>query len=101
MAFDRPIEQLTLREMFTNAERLTSELTEHLERGFLPKIHGLGKLVRPPAELDPDEVVEDLTVRNHTAQVLDSEKFMAELFEKTERYLQAIDHAVGRILNDG
>lgn len=96
---ERPVEQLTVRELFTEAERLTRELVDHLEKAFSPRTHNLLRLVRPPK--DPHEdvpFVEDGVIRNHAAQILESERFTEQLYDKLHRYCQAIDKKVTTIV---
>ncbi len=94
------VEHLPLRELFTDAERLTRELIDHIERGFLPKCGRLNELCQSiPAELGPDDI-EDITIRNHAAQVLESEQFTQQFYENTENYLFAINRAVGKITGE-
>lgn len=95
---DDPIEQLTLREMVTQSERLCRELTEHLELGFLPKLQDLGRLVRPTPTGSFATDIEDITVRHGVAGVLESEAFTGQLYHKFSRYCEAIDRAVSRIV---
>ena len=45
---------MTLREMLTEAERLTRELGEHLDQSFIPKCHELSRLLRPINGEPPD-----------------------------------------------
>ena len=96
----RPVEQLTLRELFIDAERLTRELIEHVEQGFLPKAHSLEKLVRVGLEENALDDVRDVTVRNRASELLESEKFTGELCERAEKYFAAIDASVNRILEE-
>jgi hypothetical protein len=99
---ERSVGQLTLREMLVEAERLTRELSEHLDQAFLPKCHELSRLVRPINGEPPDlRALEDVTVRTHAARILESETFTDAVFEKLAEYSQAIDHAVGRIVVEG
>lgn len=100
MARQRSIEQLTLRDMFTEAERLTRELTEHLEQGFNPKVSELLQLVRPTPSGAPASNVEDITVRNHVADVLDSENFTARLYKTLDVYLEGINRSASRIVGE-
>ncbi|MFM9960941.1 MAG: hypothetical protein ACKV2Q_06925 [Planctomycetaceae bacterium] len=93
---ERPVSQQTLREQFTNAEQLTKELVDHLEHHLLPKIHDLRKLVQ--TELKGEAVVEDITVRNQAANVLESTRFADELSEKMTDYFTSINQAVARII---
>lgn len=93
---ERPISQQTLREQFTHAEQLTKELLDHLEHNLLPKIHDLKKLVQ--TELKGEAVVEDITVRNHTANVLESARFADEVSDKMTAYFTSINQSVARII---
>ena len=94
------IDHLPLRELFTGAERLTRDLIDHIERGFLPKCSRLNEICQPISEQSGEEEIEDITIRNHSAQVLDSEKFTHEFYENTQTYLVAIDQAVAKITGE-
>ena len=99
---ERPVGQLTLREMLTDAERMTRELGEHLDQAFIPKCHELTRLVRPINGEPPDvRSLEDVTVRTQAARILEVETFTDGLFEKLMKYCQAIDHSVGKIVSEG
>lgn len=97
---ERPVEQLTVRELFTEAERLTRELVDHLENGFSPKTHNLLRLVRPPKDPHHDDgpFVEDGVIRTHAAQILESERFTEQLYDKLLRHCQEIDRKVTTIV---
>ncbi len=93
----RSIDQLTLRELFKDAERLTREVTEHVDQGFTPKSLALTRLVSPSPG-DPEyKRVEDLTVRNQVSEVLKSEDFTDQLHEKLVPYYTAIERSVSQI----
>ncbi len=85
--------------MFTEAEHLTRELCDHLERGVVPKIQSLGRAVRPTKGSDDPSLVEDGVVRNQAVQVLESDQFTEQLAEKLTRLLGAIDKNVERIVS--
>ncbi len=93
---ERPIQQQTLREQFTQAEQLTKELIDHLEHNLLPKIHDLKKLAQ--ADLKGESVVEDVTARNHAAKTLESLGFADGLSDKMDAYFTSINQAVTEIL---
>jgi hypothetical protein len=94
---ERAVDQLTLRELFKDAERLTRELTEHIDQGFIPKSQALTRLVSPsPGDPEYDQI-EDLTVRNQVVEVLKSEDFTNQLHEKLAKYYTAIERNVARI----
>ena len=98
---DRPVSQLTLHNLFKDSERLTHELIEHLDRGFIPKVHDLRRLTRIHKSEPEAQPVEYVTVRSHSAQVLESEKFTHQLYEKLSKYLTAIDESVSRLVTEG
>ncbi|QDT94664.1 hypothetical protein [Gimesia aquarii] len=91
--------QLTLREMFSDTERLASELIEHLDLGFIPMNEQLIRLVRVVPDGIEKRRVEDVSVRNQAADLLKSENFTQELFEKLDEYLKAIDESVSQIIS--
>jgi hypothetical protein len=96
---DRPVEQLTARELFTEAERLTRELSDHLENGFVPRVHNLLRLVRPNPQHIEQVDVEDGVIRSHATLVLESERFTEQLYDKLQRYCEAIDRKVEGIVS--
>ena len=83
---------------------MSRELTEHVERNFLPRIKQLGRLVRPKSEsskeyeVDPEAGIEDNMVRNEVARVLESENYSDELFQVVRAYLESIDQEIDQIL---
>jgi len=90
---------LSLRDMFKESDKVVRDLTEHLDRGFYPKIRQLSRLVRP-TETEPFEPgVEDVTVRSHVKSVLDSELYTDQLYQKLSQYSDAINTSVSRIVN--
>ena len=97
---ERPIEQLTLRELFTDAEMLCRELTEHLEQSFLPRIRAVEQVVRNHNKREEREEIADATVRSRTAALLGSDDFSQQLFSRLEGYLAAIHDRAGRAVND-
>lgn len=102
---DRSPNEMTLREVFTSAERLTRELIEHLHQGFLPRTQELIRVVRrvEPARPGSSEAaaVTDTTVRSHVARVCESDEFTEQLYDRLLKHSVAIDESVTRLLNDG
>lgn len=98
------LEDLTLRDKFKKAHLVAREFTEHVEQGFLPRSQQLGRLVRPKYEsskdyeIDESAQVEDVTIRNEVARVLESENFSDELFQVVRAYLESIDQEIDHIL---
>ena len=89
---DPQIDELPLRVLFTDAERITRDLVDHLEHGFIPKVQALNTLM-----LEEGEQVEDTTVRNSAATVLEGHAFSRQLLEKLDNYYRAIDRSVSSI----
>ena len=81
---------MTLRQKLMEADKLTRELTDHLERGFVPKVHNLRRVTRHGSEVE-NESITDLTVRSTADLVLDSAAFTTELVRGLEQFLAAID----------
>lgn len=97
MARSLNLSQLTLRDKIREAARRAHDLNEHLEQAFVPKVHQLRKLTRPP---EPEATpVPDLTIRHHAAIVLDSENYTAGLDDEATALFAAIVEEVDQILN--
>lgn len=88
---ERPIEQLTLRDMFTDAEWLLRDLLAHLNQSFRPKARALNELVRSYHVPEERDAVPDTAVRSNAAALLGSDDYSRILFEKLDRYLSAIN----------
>jgi hypothetical protein len=87
---ERPIDQLTLREMFTNAESLLRDLVEHLDKSFHPKSRTLDELVRSYNVPDERDAISDAAIRTQVSTLLSSDDYSQAFFQKLERYLEAI-----------
>ena len=97
---ERPLEQLTLREMVISAEHLIRELSMHLEQAFLPKVNALEKMVAAHATQDECSLVQDVTVRNQAALVLQSDEFSQRLYKKLNDCLAAIERGTNQALSE-
>ena len=97
---ERSADQMTLRETFTGSERLTRELIEHLEQGFLPKVVELQKLVRPHSDVQIDPALQDAALRNSAIRLISSEEFSNQLFERLQSYCVRIDQSVAKMVGD-
>ncbi len=85
------LDDVPLRDLCKEAERMTRELIDHLERNQIPKTRELLNLVRPDSPLAPEgQIVQDITVRTSAARLIESQDFAAELFEKVSEYFSAI-----------
>lgn len=88
---ERPIEQLTLREIFTNAESLIRDLQDHLQNSFQPKSRAVEDLVRSHNIASERDAIADSTVRHHVAEMLGSDDYSETLIRKLDQYLAAIE----------
>jgi hypothetical protein len=99
---DRPMQSLSLREMLVEAERLSRELSEHLDQSFIPKCLELTRLVRPINGEPPDvRALEDVTLRTQAARILETETFTENVFQQLSEYCSAIEGAVNKIASEG
>lgn len=98
MAKTVDLNSLTLREKIHEAARKSRDMTEHLEQGFLPKVHALRKLTLPqdPAATTPP--VADITIRHHAAEVLESEEYTDRLDSEAMQYFEAVSREVADLL---
>jgi hypothetical protein len=72
------IDNLTLREKLRNVEKLTRELTDHLEKGFIPKARSLRRLARRGTDPEQRETVSDVAVREAVSTVVKSDQYTRE-----------------------
>lgn len=98
---EKAVDQFTVREMFTEAERIARELSDHLERGFVPKVGSLTRIIRPPKPGEEAVFVEDGVVRTHSAQILESDQFTEKLYIRLHDFCQAVESNVDRIVGGG
>jgi hypothetical protein len=84
--------------LFANAERLIRELTDHLDKGVLPKLVDLERLLRGASEPGRRDELSDPTVRSHAAGILSADDFTESLCWQLDEYLQAIDRALTKTL---
>ena len=87
------LEDMSLRDLVKNSERMTQELIDHLEQNFLPQVEELRQLVKSQGN------IADLTVRQQADKVLSSENYTAELFEKLNKHLGAITAGVTKVIH--
>lgn len=96
---ERPIEQMTLRDLFGSSDRLVRELTEHLEQSFLPRMRAAAEAVRSYNQAAERDEIPDSTVRSRIAALLASDDFSQHLFDRLERHLAAIDEGAKRAVS--
>lgn len=80
------IGQLTMREKIRGGQHLARELHEHLSQNLLPKVTELVAVCTPEGE----ERIADVTIRNQVANVLESERFLAQKEAELTAYAVAI-----------
>lgn len=90
------LESMTLRQKLIEADKLARELKDHLERGFVPKVHKLRRITRQGSDLDEEDVT-DVTVRSAVDQVLESDEFAHNLCQALRRFLTSIDDEIRQI----
>ena len=88
---ERPIEELTLREMFTGAESLIRDVEDHLHNSFLPKSRAAREKVSSNKVHSEQDFISDTTVRTHVAELLSSDDYSETLIKRLNDYLAAIE----------
>lgn len=94
------IDRLTLREKLRNVEKLSRELADHLERGFIPKAHSLRRLARNGNEPETRESVSDIAIREAVSTVVSSDNYTQNLTNETKRYLRSIQADINAMFNE-
>lgn len=89
------LENVPLRDLCKEAERITRELVDHLEKHLIPRTQELHELVLPDSpKAHSGQHIENITVRNSVSVLLESQAFSEELFEKANQYFNAIDRTL-------
>jgi hypothetical protein len=86
--------QLTLREKLSEAERLTRELMDHVEKGFIPRAHELRRVTRQGGD---SEEIADLTVRSTAEKFLESDQFARNLCGQLQEVLGLIQADIEKL----
>lgn len=94
------LEAMPLRDRVREAEQLVRELADHLERGFLPKIHEVRRLTRHTGSGDAESIM-DSTVRTTVDAALSSHEYSLELVRKLDRFLISIDREFQQLVSSG
>ncbi|MCA9112770.1 MAG: hypothetical protein KDA52_22650 [Planctomycetaceae bacterium] len=93
------LHNLSLRDKLKDVEKLTRELSDHLGRGFIPKVQSLRRLSRRATHPDQRDSVSDAAIRESVAAVLKSDEYAQELCQKTRDYLRSIQADVDGMFN--
>ena len=97
---DRPVEQMTLRDVFTESERTLRELIEHFEQHYQPRIYDLEKVVRLHSNSAELGQISDMTVRNQAAEALRGHEYARPLLLRLRDLLEGVDRGVQRTLGE-
>lgn len=87
-------DELTLRDRVTAAMRLNRELVEHLEQGFIPKVHSLRRATRPDKPGSDAIAPGDKTVHAAAASVLESDHFTVGIYQQLIAHCESVRKAV-------
>ena len=91
---ERPLNEMPLRDLFVHVEHQARDLADHLDLNFLPKLYSLDESVHPKEGTASE--ARDITVRNRTTEVLESDKFTQQILQKIHDCLNAINEALLR-----
>lgn len=92
----RSPESMTLRDRLIEAERLTRELVQHLDQGFVPKAHQLRRVARQGNESGHDEIT-DLSIRSTVDRTLEADDFTRLMGDQLSLFLESIDSDLRRL----
>ena len=92
------MDDLPLRRKLREADKLTRELTDHLEHGFIAKAHRLRRTARQGADPVEGDEVTDVVVRESVDTFLGSDDFARDICQRLTQYVTAIDRDIQRIL---
>lgn len=95
------LKHVPLHTVCKEAERLTRELIDHLERNLIPRTREVHELVKPDSPFNTsDGGVQDVTVRSQMSVLLESQEFAEQLFIKARENLEAIDQTMSGPSNE-
>lgn len=96
----KPLEDLSLRDRVVAAIRLNRELVEHLDQGFVTKVHHLRRVTRPPkpGEESPPG---DKTVHSEAAAVVESDNFTVGVYQQLIAHCESIRKSVQELTGAG
>ena len=97
----RSTQQMTLRELVTESERLSRELEDHLVQSLLPRIKNLRRVTSSFASPVDRDQIPDSTVRTTATSLLESDAFARQLFDTLQEHLKAAEQAGQRIAQSG
>ena len=93
-------DELTLRDRVVAAMRLNRELIEHLEQGFVPKVHALRRVTRPEKPGSDAPPPGDKTVHASAGAVLESDHFTVGVYQQLIAHCESIRKAVQELTGE-
>ncbi len=92
-------QHMTLRDKLTEIDRLSRELNEHIEHGFLSKTRELSRLARKGRNGEEETGITDRTIRDTASQVIASERFTEDIYNQLSRLLVSVDEELSKMIN--
>lgn len=88
-------DSLPLRDRIREAEKLTRDLTDHVQNTYLSRVRELEQMTTQEAP-----PVGDMTVRMGVARTLQAHDNMEQMWEQAQRYLASIREDIERIMEE-
>lgn len=89
----RKLDDMTLRDRVVASLRLNRELVEHLDQGFIPKVHQLRRVTRSEPRED-EQGPGDRTVHSAAAEVLESDHFTVGVYQQLIAHCESVRRSV-------
>lgn len=80
--------------------RLNRELIEHLEQGFIPKVHSLRRSTRPERPGAETVAMGDKTVHATAASVLEADHFTVNVYQQLIGHCESVRKAVQELTGE-
>ncbi|MGC1275970.1 MAG: hypothetical protein WBC44_19870 [Planctomycetaceae bacterium] len=93
-------DDLTLRDRVIAALRHNRELIEHLEQGFIPRVHSLRRSTRPERPGGDTVALGDKTVHATAAGVLESDHFTVGIYQQLIAHCESVRKAVQELTGE-
>lgn len=95
----RKIEEMTLRDRVAAAQRLSRDLVEHLDQGFIPKVHQLRRVTRSDSQgVDKEQGPSDRTVHSAAAGVLEADHYTVKVYQRLIAHGESVRRSVHEII---
>ena len=87
------LDEMTLRERVAASQRLNRELVEHLDQGFIPKVHNLRRVTRTDSR-PHEEGPGDRTVHSAAGEVLEADQFTIGVYQQLIAHCESVRRSV-------